>query len=147
MNDDRAHYDRLELALRYHRGYGELAPYLLALAEGCLLGASCPGCDRCWCPPRAICPNDGYTTEWLQLPPTGTLLQRTDGPGALPLTGRSGELAWGLVRIDGCVNAMTARLVADDAMVVPRSRVQLVDGIDTPAHPAQYAVFASASRQ
>jgi len=147
MNDDRAHYDSLELTLRYHHGYGELAPYLLALAEGRLLGASCPSCDRCWCPPRSICPTDGYTTEWLRLAPTGTLLHRTDGPGALPLSGHSGELAWALVRIDGCVNAMTARLVADEPMAVPGSRVQLVDAISTPAHLAQYAVFASASRQ
>ena len=48
--------------------------YLLALAEGRLIGQRCPACGKVYVPPRGACPVDGVPTkEEVQLPDTGTV--------------------------------------------------------------------------
>ena len=50
---------------------GESA-YLLALADGRLLGQRCPVCGKVYLPPRGACPVDGVPTrDEVQLPDTG----------------------------------------------------------------------------
>ena len=46
--------------------------YLLALAEGRLIGQRCPACGKVYLPPRGACPVDGVPTqEEVELPGTG----------------------------------------------------------------------------
>jgi hypothetical protein len=46
--------------------------YLLALAEGRLIGQRCPVCGKVYVPPRGACPVDGVPTrDEVQLPDTG----------------------------------------------------------------------------
>ncbi len=46
--------------------------YLLALAEGRLIGQRCPACRKVYLPPRGACPVDGVPTQHeVQLPDTG----------------------------------------------------------------------------
>jgi uncharacterized OB-fold protein len=46
--------------------------YLLALAEGRLIGQRCPACGKVYVPPRGACPVDGVPTrDEVQLPDTG----------------------------------------------------------------------------
>jgi uncharacterized protein len=46
--------------------------YLLALAEGRLIGQRCPVCGKVYLPPRGACPVDGVPTEEeVELPDTG----------------------------------------------------------------------------
>jgi uncharacterized OB-fold protein len=48
--------------------------YLAALKEGHLVGVRCPRCQRILFPPRAFCELCFCpTTEWVQLPDTGTI--------------------------------------------------------------------------
>ena len=46
--------------------------YLLALAEGRLIGQRCPACGKVYLPPRGACPVDGVPTQdEVELPDTG----------------------------------------------------------------------------
>jgi len=46
--------------------------YLLALADGRLIGQRCPACGKVYLPPRGACPVDGVPTrDEVQLPDTG----------------------------------------------------------------------------
>jgi uncharacterized OB-fold protein len=46
--------------------------FLLALAEGRLIGQRCPACGKVYVPPRGACPVDGVPTETeIELPDTG----------------------------------------------------------------------------
>ncbi len=46
--------------------------YLLALAQGRLIGQRCPACGKVYLPPRGACPVDGVPTrDEVQLPDTG----------------------------------------------------------------------------
>jgi uncharacterized protein len=46
--------------------------YLIALAEGRLIGQRCPACGKVYLPPRGACPVDGVPTrDEVQLPDTG----------------------------------------------------------------------------
>jgi uncharacterized OB-fold protein len=46
--------------------------YLLALAEGRLIGQRCPACGKVYLPPRGACPVDGVPTrDEVELPGTG----------------------------------------------------------------------------
>jgi uncharacterized OB-fold protein len=48
------------------------ASYLLALAEGRLIGQRCPVCGKVYVPPRGACPVDGVPTrDEVELPDTG----------------------------------------------------------------------------
>ena len=48
--------------------------YLLALAEGRLIGQRCPACGKVYLPPRGACPVDGVPTrEEVELPDTGVV--------------------------------------------------------------------------
>ncbi|HEX5189349.1 MAG TPA: OB-fold domain-containing protein [Streptosporangiaceae bacterium] len=48
--------------------------YLLALAEGRLIGQRCPVCGKVYVPPRGACPVDGVPTrDEVQLPDTGVV--------------------------------------------------------------------------
>jgi len=50
----------------------EESRYLRALAEGKLIGQSCPACEKVYIPPRGACPTDGVpTTDAVELPDTG----------------------------------------------------------------------------
>jgi uncharacterized OB-fold protein len=48
------------------------ASYLLALAQGRLIGQRCPACGKVYLPPRGACPVDGVPTrDEVELPDTG----------------------------------------------------------------------------
>ena len=48
--------------------------YLLALAQGRLIGQRCPVCGKVYVPPRGACPVDGVPTrDEVELPDTGTV--------------------------------------------------------------------------
>jgi uncharacterized OB-fold protein len=48
--------------------------YLLALAQGRLIGQRCPACGKVYLPPRGACPVDGVPTQQeVELPDTGTV--------------------------------------------------------------------------
>ncbi|HUD38927.1 MAG TPA: OB-fold domain-containing protein [Streptosporangiaceae bacterium] len=48
--------------------------YLLALAEGRLIGQRCPACGKVYVPPRGACPVDGVPTQdEVELPDTGVV--------------------------------------------------------------------------
>jgi uncharacterized OB-fold protein len=52
----------------------EETTYLLALAEGRLVGQRCPACRKVYLPPRGACPTDGVpTTEDVEVAGTGTV--------------------------------------------------------------------------
>lgn len=59
--------------LRYrHSASPEESRYLRGLAEGRLLGARCPRCEKVYIPPRGACPTDGVpTTDEVELPDSG----------------------------------------------------------------------------
>ena len=61
------------IKLSYHHTVspGE-SSFLLALADGRLIGQRCPACGKVYIPPRGACPVDGVPTETeIQLPDTG----------------------------------------------------------------------------
>lgn len=135
-------YITLALEFRYRHGFGALAPFFEALEQQRAAGTQCPRCGRCWYPPRLTCPHDFADAAWCELAPHGTVVQLTHGPGAIPLGAGSGDLAWGLVRLDGCDNGMLARLVDASGDVQRGTRVSLLGAETTPGHPIQHAVFA-----
>lgn len=63
------------IRLRYeHYASAEESRYLLALAEGRLIGQRCPSCAKVYVPPRGACPTCGVpTTEDVELGETGTI--------------------------------------------------------------------------
>jgi uncharacterized OB-fold protein len=64
---------RVRLSYDHTVSPGE-ASYLLALAEGRLIGQRCPVCGKVYLPPRGACPVDGVPTrDEVQLPDTGVV--------------------------------------------------------------------------
>jgi len=135
-------YISIPLRFRYHHGFAALAPFFQALEEQRAVGTQCPQCGRCWYPPRVTCPNHRAQTGWCELAPHGTVTQITHGPGSIPLAGGAEELIWGLVQLDGCNNAILARLVDASSRVQRGTRVTLVGTGRRSSHPIQQAVFA-----
>jgi uncharacterized OB-fold protein len=131
----------VRLTLDYAHGLGGLAPYFAALRHGRALASACPRCGKAWCPPRLLCPQDHCETGWLELAGTGTLLWATRTTTTLPLRTQSATHVFGLVRLDGAENAMTARLgiAADAARRGLRMRLVVAPGVAP--HPAQAAWF------
>lgn len=135
-------YLAISLQFHYTHGFGARAPFFDALKDQRALGSQCSQCGRCWYPPRHTCPHDHTTTAWCDLVPRGSLLQVTNGPGSIPLASDSGDLLWALIQVDGCSNAMLARVTGPPDGVYTNVRVVLVGHDNAPAHPIQYAVFA-----
>ncbi len=129
----------LTVRFEYAHTFGALAPYFEALVKGRALGAVCAGCGKVWFPPRLICACGG-ATEWKELPGTGTVNAITSGPGAVPLTTVSGELAFALVRFDGADNLALVRCEPPGAIAVD-SRGRLACAPVRGAHPASSIVF------
>jgi hypothetical protein len=63
----------LEWVHRYRHSLGKYSRFFLALEQGRLVATKCPQCESVWLPPRPVCPNDLSTTQWIELPGTGTL--------------------------------------------------------------------------
>jgi uncharacterized OB-fold protein len=129
----------LSITFEYAHTFGALEPYFAALAEGRALGAMCACCGRVWFPPRMVCAC-GSATEWTDLPGTGTVEAVTSGPGAVPLSTVSGELAFALIRFDGAGNLALVRCEPSSAVVVG-IRGRLARAQARGSHPASSAVF------
>jgi len=125
----------LALTLVWRHGFGGLAGYFDALAEGRILGSRCPECGRTTVPPRGICPVDGAAMAGVALPPTGVVVSVTTGATSRLLG--AGVQPFGLVRVTGSDTCLLTRLAMDegpgDAVVLePQGAV---------AHPSQRLVF------
>lgn len=129
----------LAITFEYAHAFGALAPYFAALAEGRALGALCTVCSKTWFPPRMVCAC-GNATAWKELPGTGTVEAVTAGPGAVPLTTVSGELAFALVRFDGAGNLALVRCEPPGGIAVG-IRGGLARAPLRGPHPASAAVF------
>jgi uncharacterized OB-fold protein len=129
----------LSITFEYAHPFGALAPYFAALAEGRALGAMCASCGKVWFPPRMVCACGGVT-EWKELPGTGTVEAVTSGPGAVPLSTVSGDLAFALIRFDGAGNLALVRCEPSGELVVG-IRGRLARAPVRGAHPASSAVF------
>jgi uncharacterized OB-fold protein len=68
------------LYVPYHNWYGTVASrFFQEIRDHArLLGTRCPACAKVFMPPRSVCPGClGRLEEWVELPPTGTLLTYT----------------------------------------------------------------------
>lgn len=65
-----------KLRVPYDNWYGTLASaFFRELRDhGKIRGIRCPACEKVYMPPRSVCPRClGTLSEWVDLPPTGTL--------------------------------------------------------------------------
>ena len=129
----------LTIKFEYAHSFGALAPYFAALTEGRALGAKCAACGKVWFLPRMVCAC-GSATEWKELPGTGIVEAVTSGPGAVPLSSVTGELAFALVRFDGADNLALVRCATPGGIDVG-SRGRLAPAAVRGSHPASSVVF------
>ncbi len=118
------------LILDYTLSAGRLQPWLDGLRAGQVVALSCAACGQASFPPRRRCTCGATASDWITLPGTGTIVQRTDGP----------QVSFALVKFDGAAALTTVRLL-DPARRGDRGH--LVAALDGP--PAQ--VFAVASKE
>lgn len=63
----------------YLYSYGGVSPFFVGLRdEKVIKGTRCPDCSNVYCPPRTKCPTCYVSTEWIDLPPTGTVVSAVD---------------------------------------------------------------------
>lgn len=75
-----------------------------------LLGIKCPSCQKVFMPPRSICPGCfGQLKEWVDLPPTGTLLTYTivNYTYSTYYQPKEAPYALGIIKLDGADTGMT----------------------------------------
>jgi len=95
--------DRASFAF-YSHSYGLVSPFFRGLLEGKIKGTKCPKCGTVYCPPRAHCWNPVCKvaeTDWLDLPPTGTVHTFTCQCLAAAPFEHMLPLSMGWVQIDG----------------------------------------------
>jgi uncharacterized OB-fold protein len=132
----------LTTTFEYAHPLGALAPYFEALTEGRALGAGCLRCMKVWFPPRIVC-TCGEATVWEHLPGSGTIEVVTAGPGMVPMSTKSGDLVFALVRFDGADNLALVRCEAADTLGAG-TRGRLTTAANRSPHPASAAVFETA---
>lgn len=96
---------RHRLVLDYTLTVGRLQPWLDGLRAGQAVGLSCGTCGQTSFPPQRRCTCGSTSEDWITLPGTGTVVQRTDGP----------EGSFALVRFDGASALTTVRLKNPEA--------------------------------
>ena len=99
------------LALTYNHTTGDLTDYFDELTAGHARASRCPSCGDVRIPPRFTCPDDGTTTETVDLEGTGRIIALTHGDATLPLTGDKAAHSFVLVAMDGADNFMFGRML------------------------------------
>ena len=117
------------LVLDYTLSAGRLAPWLDGLRAGTAVGLSCDECGRVSFPPQRRCSCGAVAETWVNLPGTGTMVWRTDGPAeSFALVRFDGVAALTVVRLqDAAARGDRGRLVA-----VPEGPPAQVFALDTP---------------
>ena len=91
----------LRLEFQFRHSLGKYSRFFLELERRRLFGTRCPGCDTVWLPPRPACGNDLRVTEWIELPPRGTLAAATECAYTLTTGGGQDRLVLGYVAVEG----------------------------------------------
>ncbi len=100
---------RSRISVPYHWWAGDTASaFFIALRdEQKIVGIRCSECKRVFLPPRKMCP-DCYreNSEWVELPPTGTLRSFTVSRRKLAAQHKEPPVIYGLIQVDGADTAL-----------------------------------------
>lgn len=131
----------LTLPLNYDHTTGQLAPYFDALQSGRAHASKCPTCGDVRMPPLFVCPDDGASTEAVELAGAGQVAAVTHGDAVPPFGDQPTPQSFVLVAMDGANNFMFGRMADADDSVTVGTRVRLAGAQGASPHPAAAAVF------
>lgn len=131
----------LDLSLEYRHGLGATTPFFQALIAGKALASCCPTCGDVRFPPRAICFQDGSSTEEFELTGEGRLTGYTIGQPSALLNEGGKDRIFGEVAMDGANNRVFARIEATESLLAVGQRVHLARPNAELRHPIQAMVF------
>lgn len=118
----------LDFTYNYRVGI-PLENFILGLAEGKLLGATCPSCKKVAVPPRSICGIcNEKLTEWVEVGPEGTVENWTVGHVRLEkgeVKDNDAPTLIGMIKLDGATTLLPGIITgmkAEDVAVGTRVR-------------------------
>lgn len=101
------HKSRISVPYHWWAGDTASAFFISLRDEQKILGIRCTECKRVFLPPRKMCP-DCYreNSEWVELPPTGTLRTFTVSRRKLAAQPKAPPIIYGLIQLDGADTAL-----------------------------------------
>ena len=131
----------LQAHFTYRHGFGALTPFFKGLLQGRVLATLCETCGKKFCPPRMRCHCGGKAEDWVTTSGCGVLRQITLASAPQKPLRLDGEVAFGLIQVEGCQNLIFARLDTMANKLRPGAKVRLIETSADVVHPIERLVF------